>query len=90
MFSSILLLFFLPWLDQSKVRSCNYRPIYRIAFWLFIIDCLVLGYVGGKPAEEPYLTVSRLAATYYFLHFLVLVPFISRYEHTLPTPSNII
>ncbi|WP_342637575.1 cytochrome b [Orientia tsutsugamushi] len=90
MFSSILLLFFLPWLDNSKVRSCNYRPIYRIAFWLFIIDCLVLGYVGGKPAEEPYLTVSRLAATYYFLHFLVLIPFISRYEQTLPTPSNII
>ncbi|KJV55518.1 cytochrome b [Orientia chuto str. Dubai] len=89
MFSSILLLFFLPWLDQAKVRSCNYRPIYRIAFWLFIINCLVLGYIGGKPAEEPYLTISRLAATYYFLHFLVLVPFISRYEKTLPLPSKI-
>lgn len=80
MFGSILILFFLPWLDRSKVRSASYRPMYKLAFWAFVIDCLVLGYVGGKPAEEPFLTVSRLAASYYFFHFLVLLPTIARFE----------
>ncbi len=52
MFSSILLLFFLPWLDKSPVRSANYRPIYRIFFWLLVLDVLILGICGGvKPAD---------------------------------------
>ncbi|MFU7503495.1 MAG: cytochrome b, partial [Candidatus Tisiphia sp.] len=89
MFSSILLLFVLPWLDSSKVRSSNYRPMFRIAFWLFIFDCLTLGYLGGQPAEEPYITLSRFAATYYFFHFLIAVPLISKYEKTLPLPDSI-
>ncbi|WP_425363815.1 cytochrome b [Candidatus Tisiphia endosymbiont of Hybos culiciformis] len=89
MFSSILLLFVLPWLDSSKVRSANYRPIFRTAFWLFIFDCLVLGYLGGQPAEEPYITLSRFAATYYFFHFFIAVPLISKYEKTLPLPESI-
>lgn len=89
MFSAIGVLFFLPWLDRSPVRSGNYRPWFRVAFILFIIDCLVLGYVGGMPAEEPYITVSRLAAFYYFFHFLILLPLIAKYETPLPLPKNI-
>ena len=80
MFSSILILFFLPWLDRSKVRSANYRPLYKWAFWLFLVDCLILGYVGGKPAEEPYISLSRIAAAYYFFHFLIIIPGIARFE----------
>lgn len=89
MFGAILILFFLPWLDRSKVRSNDYRPWSKIAFWLFVIDCLILGYVGGQPPEEPYLSISRVAATYYFFHFLVLVPFIAKYEKPLPLPESI-
>lgn len=89
MFSSILILFFLPWLDRSPIRSANYRPVYRIAFWCFVVDSLILGYVGGKPAMEPYLTVSRFAASYYFLHFLILVPLIAKYEKPLQLPKSI-
>jgi len=88
MFGSILILFFMPWLDKSPVRSSNYRPLYKWAYWGFLIDCLILGYVGGKPAEEPYLTISRVAASYYFFHFLVLVPFIARIEKPLPLPDD--
>jgi ubiquinol-cytochrome c reductase cytochrome b subunit len=87
MFGSIIILFFLPWLDRSPVRSSNYRPIFRIAFWLFIIDCLVLGYVGGMPAEEPYITTSRFAALYYFFHFLILIPLITKIEKPKKIPS---
>ena len=49
MFGSILLLFFLPWLDRSPVRSGAYRPVFKRFFWLLVIDVLILGYVGGAP-----------------------------------------
>lgn len=88
MFGSIFVLFLLPWLDTSKVRSSNYRPIYRIAFWIFMADCLLLGYLGGQPAEEPHITISRFAACYYFFHFLVALPLIGKYEKPLPLPEE--
>ena len=89
MFGAIVILFFLPWLDKSPVRSANYRPYFKIAFWVFVIDVLILGYVGGKPAEDPYLTISRVASLYYFFHFLVLLPVISRIEVPLKMPKSI-
>jgi ubiquinol-cytochrome c reductase cytochrome b subunit len=89
MFGSIIILFFLPWLDRSKTKSATYRPLYKWAFWAFVIDCLVLGYVGGMPAEEPYITISRIGASYYFFHFLIIVPFIARFEKLLPIPHSV-
>jgi ubiquinol-cytochrome c reductase cytochrome b subunit len=89
MLASILILFFLPWLDRSPVRSSSYRPWNKIAIMIFVVDCLILGYVGGKPAEEPYLTISRIASAYYFFHFLMLVPLIARYENPLPLPKSL-
>ncbi len=89
MLGSIIILFFLPWLDRSKTKSTTYRPLYKWAFWAFVIDCLVLGYVGGMPAEEPYITISRIGASYYFFHFLIIVPFIARFEKPLPIPHSV-
>ena len=89
MFAAILLLFFLPWLDNSPVRSNNYRPMARIAFWVFVADVILLSYVGGKPAEEPYLRLSQISSFYYFAHFLIILPLISRIERPLPLPNSI-
>ena len=89
MLASIVILFFLPWLDRSPVRSSSYRPWNKFAIWFFMVDCLILGYVGGKPAEEPYLTISRIATAYYFFHFFILVPLIAKYEKPLPLPKNL-
>ncbi|RSV34249.1 cytochrome b [Sphingomonas sp. ABOLE] len=89
MFGSILLLFFLPWLDRSPVRSANYRPMYRIAFWLLVADVLILGWCGGSPAEPFYVITSQIAAAYYFAHFLIIVPIISRIETPRPLPNSI-
>jgi ubiquinol-cytochrome c reductase cytochrome b subunit len=50
MFGAIFVLFIIPWLDTSRVRSIRYRPIFRWFFWLFLIDCLALGYIGSQPA----------------------------------------
>ncbi len=89
MFGSILLLFFLPWLDKSPVRSANYRPMYRIAFWVLVVDVLVLGYCGGAAATPVYIMLSQVAAAYYFAHFLIIVPIISRLETPKPLPGSI-
>lgn len=89
MFGSILIWFILPWLDKSPVRSANYRPTYRMFFWILMADMAVLFWCGGAPAEEPYVMISQIATAYYFMHFLVIVPFISRSEKTAPLPKSI-
>ena len=89
MFGSILLLFFLPWLDTSPVRSGRYRPLFKKFFWVLVIDVLILGYCGGSPAEEPYVIISQIAAAYYFAHFLIILPIISMIERPLPLPNSI-
>jgi ubiquinol-cytochrome c reductase cytochrome b subunit len=89
MFSSILVWFFLPWLDRSPVRSGNYRPLFRKFFYALMVDVLVLGYCGGSPAEEPYVMISQIAAMYYFLHFFVILPIVSTIEKTDPLPFSI-
>ena len=89
MFGSILLLFFLPWLDRSPVRSSNYRPIMKWLFVALLVDVLILAWCGGKPAEEPYLRLSQFASAYYFVHFLILMPLVSAYERPLPLPKSI-
>jgi ubiquinol-cytochrome c reductase cytochrome b subunit len=90
MFASILVWFFLPWLDRSPVRSGHYRPLFRKFFWFGLIPCVVvLGYCGGSHAEEPYLMLSQIAAAYYFLHFLVILPLVSAFERPEPLPFSI-
>jgi ubiquinol-cytochrome c reductase cytochrome b subunit len=89
MFSSILLLFFLPWLDKSPVRSGTYRPVFKRFFWLLVVDVLVLGWVGGSPVKPLTVAVGQIAAAYYFLHFLVILPLVSRFETPLPLPTSI-
>lgn len=89
MFGSILLLFFLPWLDKSPVRSGNYRPMYKVAFWVLVLDVLILGYCGGSAATPGVVITSQIAAAYYFAHFLIIVPIISRLETPKPLPNSI-
>ena len=90
MFSSILIWFFLPWIDRSPVRSGKYRPLFRKFFWFGLIpSVLVLGYCGGSHAAEPYLMISQIAAFYYFAHFLIILPIISSIERPDPLPFSI-
>ena len=90
MFSSILIWFFLPWIDRSPVRSGKYRPLFRKFFWFGLIpSALVLGYCGGSHAAEPYLMISQIAAFYYFAHFLIILPIISSIERPDPLPFSI-
>lgn len=89
MFAAIIVLFFLPWLDSSKVRSATFRPMYKVAFWFILLDCVVLGYMGSQPPEGAFVIIARVATAYYFLHFLVFLPWISKVEKPLPLPESI-
>ena len=89
MFSAVAVLFILPWLDTHKTRSAQFRPYYKQFFWLFFINCFVLGWVGAMPAEGIYVLISRIATGYYFIFFLVILPFLSKYEITKSIPTSI-
>ncbi len=89
LFSSILVLFVLPWLDTSPVRSARFRPVYNKIFWLLVIDVLALGYVGAHPPEGTIVTIGRIATFYYFFHFLILFPLIGWFERPRPLPTSI-
>jgi ubiquinol-cytochrome c reductase cytochrome b subunit len=81
-------MFVLPWIDRSKVRSGNFRPLFRKIYWIFIINALALGYMGSQPAEGVYLILGRICTLIYFAYFPVLW-FISGREKTLPLPKSI-
>src|SRR5262249_46406333 len=89
MFGSIFLLFVLPWLDTSRVRSAHFRPVYKWVFWLLLIDVAVLGLGGAHRAEGPWVVAGRLATFYYYVHFLILFPVIGWFERPLPLPTSI-
>ncbi len=89
LFGSILILAFLPWLDSSKVRSARYRPLYRQFFWIFFVVCILLGWLGAKPAEGGYVIAARILTIYYFAHFLIILPLLGMFEKTKPVPNSI-
>jgi ubiquinol-cytochrome c reductase cytochrome b subunit len=89
MFGSIILLFFLPWLDVSPVKSATYRPIYKWCLLVLLIAMFALGYAGSQPPEGLPVLLGQISTFYYFLHFLVIVPWLGRKEKTLTPPQTI-
>ncbi len=88
MFGSLIILFFLPWIDRCKVRSGRYRPIFKWMFWVFVVDCFILGYVGANPPDGYFVLLGRASLAVYF-GFFALLWFISKNEKTLPVPESI-
>jgi ubiquinol-cytochrome c reductase cytochrome b/c1 subunit len=87
--ASIVILAFLPWLDTSPVRSARYRPLFRFFFWLFVVVCIGLGYLGSNQPEGWYVFFARLFTIYYFAYFLVILPILGLVEKTEPLPNSI-
>ena len=89
MFGAIAILFFVPWLDTSDVRSANYRPTYKIFFWLFVANSIFLGYLGSRPAEGIWIPLMKASTFWYFFHFIVIMPLLGWFEKPLPRPASI-
>ena len=94
MFGSILVLFILPWLDSSPVRSAKFRPLYKMFFWILVIDCFVLGWVGANSPDAmvgpiKFIWIGQLTTAYYFAHFLIILPWLGRVEKPKALPSSI-
>jgi len=86
---AIGILFLLPWLDRSPVRSGKFRPIFKWCFALFVLNGFVLGYCGANPPEGDFILISRISTAFYFGYFIILLPFISMIEKPKPLPSSI-
>lgn len=80
MISAILVLLLLPVINTSKVRSSKFRPIFGVAYWFLVSDFLILGWIGQKPVESPYIEIGMGATIFYFVFLLILVPLIGIIE----------
>jgi ubiquinol-cytochrome c reductase cytochrome b/c1 subunit len=89
MFSAIIVLVFLPWLDSARTRSCKYRPLAKQFFWIFVVVCILLGYLGAQPPEGIYVIAGRILTVCYFAYFLIVLPLLSRIETPRRTPNSI-
>jgi quinol-cytochrome oxidoreductase complex cytochrome b subunit len=96
LFGALITLVFIPWLDTSRVRSARFRPMFKIFFWIFVVDALLLGYLGsqGVDAVFPYVGLpdvwlARLATLYYYGFFWVLMPVLGIIETPKALPATI-
>ncbi|MEL7177830.1 MAG: cytochrome b N-terminal domain-containing protein, partial [Pseudomonadota bacterium] len=89
MFGAIVVMALAPWLDTSSVRSGRYRPMFKIWFWVLVVDFFILMWVGAMPAEGIYPYIALVASTYWFAYFLVILPLLGVIEKPLPQPATI-
>ena len=89
MAASLAVLFLVPWLDTSRVRSATFRPIFKQFYWLLVADVFVLGYIGSQPPEGIFIHIGRIATAYYFVHFILVLPFVGWLERPKPVPDSI-
>jgi ubiquinol-cytochrome c reductase cytochrome b subunit len=89
MFGAIVVLFFLPWLDRSPVKSVRYKgPIFKIALGIFAVTFVVLGYLGLQPATPTATLFAQIFTALYFAFFL-LMPIYSKMDKTKPVPERV-
>jgi ubiquinol-cytochrome c reductase cytochrome b subunit len=88
MISAILILLILPVINTSAIRSSKFRPIFGVAYWFLVSDFLILGWIGQKPVESPYIEIGMAATVFYFLFLLVFIPLIGLLESYLTLDST--
>jgi len=78
---ALILLLVIPFTQKAEIRSSQFRPLHKKLFWIFLADCLVLGWIGGMPAEEPYITVGQIGTAFYYFYLLGIIPLLGRLEN---------
>ena len=83
MFSAIFILLAMPYTDLSRSRGIQFRPLSKIAFYVFIGNFLILMVLGAKHVESPFIELGQISTVIYFAHFLIIVPIVSLLENTI-------
>ena len=83
MFGSLLILLVLPYTDVSRVRGSQFKPFMKFAFWLFVVDFIILMWIGSQHPNSPYVEIGQVATAFYFAWFLIIVPVTGLAENTL-------
>jgi ubiquinol-cytochrome c reductase cytochrome b subunit len=83
MFAAILALMAMPLTDLSKLRGVQFRPLSKIAFFVFVANFLVLMQIGAKHVETPFIELGQISTVLYFAHFFIIVPVVSIIENSL-------
>ena len=89
MFAAILILLVMPFTDLGRSRGLQFRPLSKIAFFIFVANFLILMQIGAKHVETPFIELGQISTVLYFSHFLIIVPLVSLLENTyrLSTPT---
>ncbi len=82
MFGSLLILLILPITDLSVIRGSQFRPLMKLAHWFFVVNFVILLWIGACHPETPYLEIGQFATAFYFGWFLIIVPAIGVLENT--------
>ena len=83
MFAAILALMVMPITDLSKLRGVQFRPLSKVAFYIFVANFLILMQIGAKHVETPFIEFGQISTVLYFSYFLIIVPVISLIENSL-------
>lgn len=83
MFSAILCLLVMPFVDFARTRGLQFRPLSKIAFYLFVANFLILMVLGAKHVESPYIELGQICTAIYFAHFIIIFPIVTWFENSL-------
>ena len=83
MFAALLILLAMPYTDVSKFRGIQFRPLSKVAFYVFVANFLILMQIGAKHVETPFIEFGQISTILYFSHFLIIVPLVNLLENSL-------
>ena len=85
---SILVLAVLPFVHTSNLKGLSFRPIAKLMYWFFMMNFILLTWIGSKPVEDPYIFIGQLSSIFYFSYFLLIVPLVGYLENNLLFSKN--
>lgn len=89
MFGSLLILLILPYVDLSRIRGNQFRPAMRLFFWFFVVNFIILMWIGSQHPETPYVEIGQISTAFYFVWFIGICPFLGLLENTLADIATI-
>lgn len=83
MFVSLFILLAMPFLDTARIRGCQFRPMFKIFFWAFLFNFLILMWIGSLHPNSPFVEIGQITTAFYFIWFVFIVPIMGALDNTL-------